>query len=168
MVLDAEPDTWQFVSSNKHDRPSAASQSSRKQTRLNVQTFIHSKGPVHTMCNNLWAFCICPASSKTYAQLLFRWLGTQQKCHVLLVSFDDETGTPKWTGASPCTQRQEHWCWWGGGLFCRKTYSSFHCCGHFEFKLKIHCESKKQGITILSITSPNVDRFSNFFHWQIH
>jgi len=27
---------------------------------------------------------------------------------------------------------------------------------------------KKQGTTILSITSPNVDRFSNFFHWQIH
>jgi len=27
----------------------------------------------------------------------------------------------------------------------------------------IHCESKKQGTTILSITSPNVDRFSNFF-----
>jgi len=31
----------------------------------------------------------------------------------------------------------------------------------------VHCESKKQGTTILSITSPNVDRFSNFFHWQI-
>jgi len=28
----------------------------------------------------------------------------------------------------------------------------------------LHCESKKQGTTILSITSPNVDRFSNFFH----
>ena len=28
----------------------------------------------------------------------------------------------------------------------------------------VHCESKKQGTTILSITSPNVDRFSNFFH----
>jgi len=28
----------------------------------------------------------------------------------------------------------------------------------------IHCESKKQGTTILSITSPNVDRFSHFFH----
>ena len=27
---------------------------------------------------------------------------------------------------------------------------------------------KKQGTTILSIASPNVDRFSNFFHWQIH
>jgi len=27
---------------------------------------------------------------------------------------------------------------------------------------------KKQGTTILSITSTNVDRFSNFFHWQIH
>ena len=27
---------------------------------------------------------------------------------------------------------------------------------------------KKQGTTILSITSPNVDRCSNFFHWQIH
>ena len=33
---------------------------------------------------------------------------------------------------------------------------------------QLHCESKKQGTTILSITSPNVDRFSNFFHWQIH
>ena len=28
----------------------------------------------------------------------------------------------------------------------------------------IHCESKKQGTTILSIISPNVDRFSNFIH----
>jgi len=28
---------------------------------------------------------------------------------------------------------------------------------------EIHSESKKQGTTILSITSPNVDRFSNFF-----
>ena len=27
----------------------------------------------------------------------------------------------------------------------------------------IHCESKKQGTTIMSITSPNVGRFSNFF-----
>ena len=27
----------------------------------------------------------------------------------------------------------------------------------------VHCESKKQGTTILSITSPNVDRFFNFF-----
>jgi len=30
--------------------------------------------------------------------------------------------------------------------------------------LLLHSESKKQGTTILSITSPNVDRFSNFFH----
>jgi len=30
-------------------------------------------------------------------------------------------------------------------------------------KTIIHCESKKQGTTILSITSPNVDWFSNFF-----
>jgi len=29
---------------------------------------------------------------------------------------------------------------------------------------KVHCESIKKGTTILSITSPNVDRFSNFFH----
>jgi len=36
--------------------------------------------------------------------------------------------------------------------------------------LFIHCESKKQSTIglILSITSSNVDRFSKFFHWQIH
>jgi len=32
----------------------------------------------------------------------------------------------------------------------------------------IHCESKKQGTTLLSITSPNIDRFSKFVNWQIH
>jgi len=33
---------------------------------------------------------------------------------------------------------------------------------------QLHFESKKQGTTILSITSPSVHRFSIFFHWQIH
>ena len=28
----------------------------------------------------------------------------------------------------------------------------------------LHCESKKQGAAIFAITSPNVDRFSNYFH----
>ena len=28
--------------------------------------------------------------------------------------------------------------------------------------------NKKQAIIILPITSPNVDWFSKFFHWQIH
>jgi len=33
--------------------------------------------------------------------------------------------------------------------------------------LYVHCESKKQSTIILSITSPNVGRFSKFVHWQI-
>ena len=33
----------------------------------------------------------------------------------------------------------------------------------FFFWFNVHCESKKQGTTILSISSPNVGRFSNFF-----
>jgi len=32
----------------------------------------------------------------------------------------------------------------------------------------ITVSQKKQGTIILSITKPNVDLFSNFFHWQIH
>ena len=39
------------------------------------------------------------------------------------------------------------------------------------FLIPGYCESKKQGTkgtTILSITSPNVDLFSNFFHRQIY
>jgi len=41
---------------------------------------------------------------------------------------------------------------------------------HYRLTLRckyVHCESKKQGTTIFSITLQNVDRFSNFFHWQI-
>jgi len=30
----------------------------------------------------------------------------------------------------------------------------------------IHCESKKHATILLSVTSPNVDWFSKFFHWQ--
>ena len=32
----------------------------------------------------------------------------------------------------------------------------------------IHCESKKQDSELLPITSPSVDRFSIFRHWQTH
>jgi len=32
----------------------------------------------------------------------------------------------------------------------------------------IHCVSKKQDTKFLPITSPNVNRFSKFFHWQTH
>jgi len=32
----------------------------------------------------------------------------------------------------------------------------------------IHCVSKKQDTKLLPITSPNVNRFSKFFHWQTH
>jgi len=31
----------------------------------------------------------------------------------------------------------------------------------------LYCESEKQSTIILSITLPNVDRFSKFVHWQI-
>ena len=34
------------------------------------------------------------------------------------------------------------------------------------FGWSIHCESKKHATILLSVTSPNVDRFSKFFHWQ--
>ena len=34
--------------------------------------------------------------------------------------------------------------------------------------LYIHCVSKKQDTKLLPITSPNVNRFSKFFHWQTH
>ena len=32
----------------------------------------------------------------------------------------------------------------------------------------VHCVSKKQDTKLLPITSPNVNRFSKFFHWQTH
>ena len=35
-------------------------------------------------------------------------------------------------------------------------------------KDNIHCVSKKQDTKLLPITSPNVNWFSKFFHWQIH
>ena len=33
-------------------------------------------------------------------------------------------------------------------------------------RTNIHCVSKKQDTKLLPITSPNVNRFSKFFHWQ--
>ena len=33
-------------------------------------------------------------------------------------------------------------------------------------RIKLHCVSKKQDTKLLPITSPNVNRFSKFFHWQ--
>ena len=67
---------------------------------------------------------------------------------------------------------------WGPSSPHAKGQSSSHFSAHFALArspisttaelIVIHCESKKQGTTILSITSPNVDRLSNFFHWQIH
>jgi len=35
-------------------------------------------------------------------------------------------------------------------------------------KIVLHCVSKKQDTKLLLITSPNVNRFSKFFHWQTH
>jgi len=32
----------------------------------------------------------------------------------------------------------------------------------------VHCVSKKQDTKLLPITSPNVNRFSKFFHWYTH
>jgi len=34
-----------------------------------------------------------------------------------------------------------------------------------EQPLLLHCVSKKQDNKLLPITSPNVNRFSKFFHW---
>jgi len=33
-------------------------------------------------------------------------------------------------------------------------------------QVELHSESKKQDTKLLPITSPNVNQFSNFFHWQ--
>ena len=33
-------------------------------------------------------------------------------------------------------------------------------------RIKLHCVSKKQDTKLLPITSPNVNRFSKFYHWQ--
>jgi len=32
----------------------------------------------------------------------------------------------------------------------------------------VHCVSKKEDTKLLPITSPNINRFSKFFHWQTH
>jgi len=37
-----------------------------------------------------------------------------------------------------------------------------------RLSIDIHCVSKKQDTKLLPITSPNVNRFSKFFHWQTH
>ena len=36
--------------------------------------------------------------------------------------------------------------------------------GLVRHKIILHCESKKQDTIFLSVTSPDVNRFSNFFH----
>jgi len=41
----------------------------------------------------------------------------------------------------------------------------YACCLYSTSTLWVN---KKQAAIILTITSPNVDRFSKFFHWQIH
>jgi len=45
-----------------------------------------------------------------------------------------------------------------------RTYAYTYTYTYTYIYIYMHCETKKQGTTILSITSPNVDRFSNFFH----
>jgi len=37
-----------------------------------------------------------------------------------------------------------------------------------KLALTYHESIKKQSTILSSITLPNVDRFSKFFHWQIH
>jgi len=36
------------------------------------------------------------------------------------------------------------------------------------FIIAMYVSQKKQDTKLLPITSPNVNRFSNFFHWQTH
>ena len=50
-------------------------------------------------------------------------------------------------------------------LFSRHTDRPWHS---QRFDCYIHCVSKKQDTKLLPITSPNVNRFSKFFHWQTH
>jgi len=45
---------------------------------------------------------------------------------------------------------------------------SKHTCLVIDTKTDLHCVSKKQDTKLLPITSPNVNRFSKFFHWQTH
>jgi len=49
-----------------------------------------------------------------------------------------------------------------------KSIESNYHCAYYTAESTESTESKKQSAIILSITSPNVDRFSKFVHWQIH
>ena len=51
-----------------------------------------------------------------------------------------------------------------------KTNSGFMLQAHIcmYICMYVHCVSKKQDTKLLPITSPNVNRFSKFFHWQTH
>jgi len=44
-------------------------------------------------------------------------------------------------------------------IFCCRCVSLF-----VLISIDVHCESKKRATILLSVTSPNVDRFSQFFH----
>ena len=44
----------------------------------------------------------------------------------------------------------------------------YNCLMVYVFGRKLHCVSKKQDTKLLPITFLNVNRFSNFFHWQTH
>ena len=57
-----------------------------------------------TLCNNLWAFCICPASSKTYAHFVISltWHSTEMSHFVSLVWWWDRNTTMDWC-ISVCT-----------------------------------------------------------------
>jgi len=63
--------------------------------------------------------------------------------------------------------------------FCSAEYTVDWDCWNFTYGAKLyigwlwrnfepylHCVSKKQDTKFLPITSPNVNRFSKFFHWQ--
>jgi len=46
-----------------------------------------------------------------------------------------------------------------------KTVRDF-CMNLTQLTLYVHCESKNQATILLSVTLPNVDRFSKFFQLQ--
>ena len=45
-------------------------------------------------------------------------------------------------------------------------YTMYCIIGDQPLLFDLHCVSKKQDTKLLPITSPNINRFSKFFHWQ--
>ena len=55
--------------------------------------------------------------------------------------------------------------WYGASTVLEFLVINFSVCLMLLSNCYIHCVSKKQDTKLLPITSPNVNRFSKFFHW---